>query len=80
MSRPWSRRRAPVPDAVTAAEIEWLVFGGGERPRAYPLTKVVCDLTWARELWAWSDAEQARKYREHQAAVDALAVEAGRRP
>ena len=78
MSRPWSRRRSPAPDAVITAEIEWLTFGGGERPPGFPLRHAVCDLFWAREMWNWSDAEQAQKYQQHRQAVDDLAREAGR--
>jgi hypothetical protein len=37
----------------------------------------VCELFWSHELWAWSAAQLAEHYRRHQAAVDALAVQAG---
>jgi hypothetical protein len=59
------------------AEIEWLVFGGGPRPSAFPLTHGVCKLIWMLEMWAWSDAEQAQKYQQHRQPVDVLAAQAG---
>jgi hypothetical protein len=61
------------PDAMTAAEIEWLTFGGGSRPRGFELRPGGSALFWQYEMWCWSTDEMMARYTKHQAAVDELA-------
>jgi hypothetical protein len=73
-------RRAPASaahDARTEATVQWLTFGGVERPRDFPLEHRVCNLFWSQEMWAWSAEQLAANYRAHREAVDALARAAG---
>ena len=68
------------PDAVTAATVAWLTFGGGERPRGFETRPGWSALIWSHEMWNWGESELVQKYSQHRETVDALARAAGVEP